>query len=118
MACFEPAVIQLSTTFADRMRSYIDFLKKIHVIIIRVHEASQRIRLSPAFALDPDRRGLRAGDRLTHFYTPATHYARRIGLPTIAAEGFSHFDWPPPGYFRCYSFGPRAVVVLPLCCFV
>ena len=41
-------------------------MKHVHAIIIRVHEASQRIRMSPAFALDPERRMLQVGDRLTH----------------------------------------------------
>ena len=41
-------------------------MKHVHAIITRVHEASQAVRKTPAFNMDPERRSINVGDRLLH----------------------------------------------------
>ena len=64
-SCFQPAAIPLSGVLAARTTAYISFIKHVHAIIVRVHDAAQRVRTAPAFALDPERQVFKVGDRLT-----------------------------------------------------
>ena len=68
--CFNPNVVRLSNALVDRTKKYTVFLSHVHAIIARVHAASQDLRKSPAFSIDPDRHTTSVGDKVLH--TPPT----------------------------------------------
>ena len=64
--CFNPNVVRLSNALVDRTKKYTVFITHVHAIIARVHAASQELRKSPAFSMDPDRRTTSVGDKVLH----------------------------------------------------
>ena len=62
--CFDPNVVRLSDVLAERTDKYIQLMIQVHAIIARVHAASQDLRKTPAFNMDPERRNISVGDRL------------------------------------------------------
>ena len=76
--CFNPNVIRLSDVLAERTEKYTLFMKHVHAIITRVHEVPQALRKTPAFTMDPERRGICIGDRVLHTrptLPPDLHFA-------------------------------------------
>ena len=84
--CFNPNVVRLSNTFVDRTQKYVDFLSHIHAVIARVHAASQNLRKSPAFSIDPDRHIISIGDKVLHTTPDIPHDLQDVPIRLKAVK--------------------------------